>query len=204
MQVTIYEGLVTTSESAAAIYTGTAQAPERAGLGLRIKLKGPGAVLSMKGPRMMNQETCRANFGDSRCGVNIETHAINEVVFALDSGPALVSANEVLTTDPKFKGGYVRRNIGTTLVPIYQYIPILSTGERELGPSTYRVYNLARVPSPPLAEGEAVRIYIACNKLFATCDSTFDNRSNFRGHPRMPRTNPSIVPVQMNTTGKKG
>jgi hypothetical protein len=58
-------------------------------------------------------------------------------------------------------------------------------------------------PRPFLRTGQAVGIFPGCDGRFETCESKFNNRENFGGHPFVPAANPSLVKLSSAINGGK-
>lgn len=197
MTVTIYEGTIADPGSAVAIYTGTAGMPEMSGPRMKIKLRGPGSILSVKGPRMVLQETCIAILGDSRCKKATASFETAASMLSVTSGVGEVDVSAAGFAAGYFRFGYAERTVaGNT-----QRIGIADS--YALGSGNLGV--LFASPIVPAVTGAEAgwKFYAGCDGFFSTCKDKFNNVVNFRGAPRMPRTNPSMIPIQQGQTGKK-
>ena len=69
------------------------------------------------------------------------------------------------------------------------YGPILGPGELTFSWSSS---GRTRISSPLMRSvfdiqvGDKARVYLGCDKTFATCIARFDNALNFRGEPHIP------------------
>lgn len=120
--------------------------------------------------------TCRAGFGDARCGKNAEDLTVEGAVTSVETAYAFFdSARE----EP---GDYFA----------YGLITFTSGANEELSMEV-RDYNNGRfglfLPMPYAIEvGDSYRAVAGCDKIFATCVNRFDNAMNFRGEPHVPGT----------------
>lgn len=134
--------------------------------GLVQKLSQP--VGALYGP------TCRAVFGDSRCGYNAAT--------VTHSGTATASSarhvfSDSARTQPSgyFSFGQVTFTSGA------------NTGlSMEVKEYRNKQFTLA-LPMPySIAPGDAYSVVAGCDKTFKTCITTYNNAVNFRGEPHVP------------------
>jgi uncharacterized phage protein (TIGR02218 family) len=197
MTVTIYEGTVDDPGDAEVIYTGIAQAPQRHGMRMTIKLRGPGSMLSIKGPRLMMQETCRAVLGDARCGKNLAAFTVSAELDSVAGGVYETDLSAASYADGYFRNGYAERVVGTYT----QRIPIADSFDFGNGNLGLR-FASAVTPAPSFPES-GWALTAGCDGYFSTCGTKFSNTANFRGFPHIPRRNPSMIIVADNRSGKK-
>lgn len=120
----------------------------------------------------MFSKTCRAKFGDDKCGVNIDDYAVNCKLLSYDFNLLTCDIQDV--KDGYFKGGKLRISDHQEFKILTHndvYIEIDSTLEFDF--SGYKIITL--VPS--------------CDKNFRTCCYSFNNAVNFRGEPAIPESN---------------
>jgi uncharacterized phage protein (TIGR02218 family) len=120
----------------------------------------------------MFSKTCRAKFGDDKCGVNIDDYAVNCKLLSYDFNLLTCDIQDV--EDGYFKGGKLRTSDHQEFKILTHndvYIEIDSTLELDF--SGYKIITL--VPS--------------CDKNFRTCCYSFNNAVNFRGEPAIPESN---------------
>ena len=114
-------------------------------------------------------KTCRAQFGDAQCAVNIEAFAEIVEVTSIE--------NNIVTIKCKKPDGYFDYGkinfISTNL-----YVPIL----KHLG---NQILLESSIPQEYLGQKE-VKIFRGCDKTIETCYAQFNNSLNFRGEPFIP------------------
>lgn len=200
IMVTIYEGDVGAPSAAVAIFTGKAQAPDSEGQKMKIQLTGPGADLSVQGPRGQLQETCLAVLGDSRCQKDISAMKTTQTLLAISLGVGEFNVAGSGWAEGYFKNGYAERTVGTHKQRIMIADSFTISGSGRLG----ILFGSVVTPAPVGAEAGWV-LAPGCDGYFTTCKAKFSNGINFRGAPHLPKTNPSIIPVQNSqaSSGKK-
>lgn len=143
------------------------------GGGFTAELRGPTALLE----RPVVEQTspgCRAELGDTRCGVDMAgrtriarvMEAVSDEVIELDGAPAAAGA---------YRYGRLRWISGANSG--LESAVLGSTGGRLT----------LREPPPFSPEaGDLVEIAEGCDKNFETCIARFANAANFRGEPYLP------------------
>jgi uncharacterized phage protein (TIGR02218 family) len=120
----------------------------------------------------MFSKTCRAKFGDNKCGINIDDYAVNCDLLSYSFNLLTCDIQDV--EDGYFKGGKLRTEDHKEfkiLTHNGSYIEIDSALETDF--SGYKKVTL--VPT--------------CDKNFRTCCYSFNNAVNFRGEPAIPESN---------------
>lgn len=143
------------------------------GNGFTAELKGPAWVFERPVSELTSPE-CRAQFGDTRCRVDLAPHvhvttiaaAIDPVTF--DVASAAVSANAYGYGRLRWMSG---DNSGLTSAILR------SAGNR---------LTLREAPAYAVSSGTMVEIGEGCDRIFATCRDRFSNAANFRGEPHLP------------------
>jgi uncharacterized phage protein (TIGR02218 family) len=111
-------------------------------------------------------KTCRATFGDSKCGIDIENFAAIKDIYGI--------SNNIVTLDTGKESGYYdygRVNfLGTGI-----YMLILKDNASSLILQG-RVTNEGR-------NSKQVKIFPGCDKTYEICYNKFQNVLNFRGEP---------------------
>jgi uncharacterized phage protein (TIGR02218 family) len=123
------------------------------------------------------QPTCRAEFGDSRCKVNLAAITKTSTVATVDAGNRIVTLASALG-DPAGHYDYGKLTFtsganNTLAMEIKSYVP-----------ETVAL----QLPMPfPIAVGDAVALVPGCQKRFIEdCKARFNNVVNFRGEPHLP------------------
>jgi uncharacterized phage protein (TIGR02218 family) len=134
--------------------------------GIRIKcLRSIGSLYS---------PTCRAQFGDSRCGMNLSLHQVTGSISSVTSRSLFQDS------------GRTEANGHFT----FGSIEFLSGNNNGLFGEVKAFSNasiLLALPMPYAVEvGDNYRLTAGCDKLFATCAARFENAVNFRGEPHVP------------------
>lgn len=118
--------------------------------------------------------SCRANLGDTRCGVNLSLYTIASTVTGVTS--TQVFTDSTITTANLYMHGKLTwtsgDNNGRSMEVKSQSAAGLFTLKAPM-PSTIQV-------------GDTYSVYRGCDKTRATCISTFNNILNFRGEPWLP------------------
>ena len=119
-------------------------------------------------------KTCRANFGDGKCGIDISRYRKSYRIQSIKSRIIIVS-------DMELSSGYY--NMGNALF-------CTATGEN----INYRIiahYNnqvtLEEEVYEDLLKHKEVSLEPACDKNFRTCCNKFNNAVNFRGEPTITK-----------------
>lgn len=119
--------------------------------------------------------TCRAQLGDTRCGVPLDafTHlaAVTQVISPLE-----IVADALTQADNYFAGGTLLWESGA------------NTHLRTAIKHSAQDGRLTGVEPPPypIAIGDAFSAVAGCDKRLATCIATFNNVIHFRGDPFVP------------------
>lgn len=117
---------------------------------------------------------CRADLGDTRCGVNVATYTVTGTVTA-------VTSNQVFTDSGRAEAaGYFNYGLltwtGGNNVGLKMEVKTFASG----------VITLFDAMAKPVQVGDTYSVYAGCDKLFATCKNKFANAVNFRGEPHIP------------------
>lgn len=152
----------------------------RTGETFQTEIRGLSVALEQERGRIY-QYSCDAVFGDSRCGIDLAR------------------------PDLSFEGSIVEIASPTELVVSFATAP--PSGRLALGQlcvlsgqassMTFDVLNHHRDGAGDrlemwlpchgeIAVGDVVRVYVGCNKCFATCRDVFANQVNYRGFPHIP------------------
>jgi len=124
--------------------------------------------LSQNATRIYSK-TCRARFGDAKCGVNIEAFGKIVEVGSIEHNTLTVNHQKI---DGYFDYGKINF-IGSNI-----YIPIL----KQLGK---QLLLESSIP-PEYLQQEKVKIFPGCDKTINSCYTKFNNTLNFRGEPFVP------------------
>lgn len=161
---------------------------EAQGNGKRIKAKGDvfGFVFERKFPRFLMQQDCNVTLFSTACGVNKTTYTKTGTISAI-SGTELTIATASTNAEGWFARGDIWVGSGSTLERrmIVASTPAAGTGQ------TLTV-------DRPLAQnttGASVQFWPGCNGQYSTCSGKFSNALRFRGHPFMPKDNPTLKRV---------
>ena len=116
---------------------------------------------------------CRAELGDAKCRVDMETRRRFSVV--------IVAKGEMIEVPSADAEGMLFGSV--------RILDGANRGERfvvmEANGGTLR---LREAPRWPLEAGMRLELVEGCDKTFATCAARFDNARNFRGEPHLPGT----------------
>jgi uncharacterized phage protein (TIGR02218 family) len=193
LTVSIYEGKLSNPEAMQLIYTGEAQAPNTDGPAWQIKLKGPTAILDLKGPRYVLQPTCLATLGDSKCGLNLATLSVTKTLLSIVGDVATFSDATGLA-DHRFAAGSAERTYGGITIP-YMIVDSRANTDGNLE------LVLAGVVTPAPTVGETWTLIPGCDGQMTTCQG-FGNLVNLRAAPYLPKVDPAMVSIPA-SGGKK-
>lgn len=141
--------------------------------GITAELRGLTAKLAQKTGELFTPE-CRAQFGDSRCKLNLASYTV--------SGTVGTVTNRAIFTVP----GITAPTAGSYVGGVAHFTSGLNAGAKreilEWNGTTATLF----LPVPyVIAPGDAVSLVIGCDKRLATC-KLFGNVVNFRGEPYVP------------------
>lgn len=120
--------------------------------------------------------TCRANFGDPRCGKDLADFKVTGSVTAVTDRRIFSDASRT-EADGTFEMGFLRFTSGNN-----------SQLSREI--KTYATDTIScEIPFPfDVRAGDTYEMFQGCNKTLVTCKTRFNNLINFRGEPYIPVT----------------
>jgi len=142
-------------------------------LGYTVEARGLQDALQTKQGEVTSK-TCRNQFGDSVCGVNLANFTESTTI------AGVASDNKTLTIAFSrgmgyFLGGEITWTSGT------------NTGNK--GKVIYSDGDQVRLLNPlplAIAVGDSVAIARGCDKTFTTCQRAFGNQARFQGEPALP------------------
>jgi len=149
------------------------------------ELRGLGQRLSCKICALYS-ETCRADFGDAQCGVDLAGSGMVQGG-SVDSTAAptqrqrFIAASGLDLTFGRLVGGILTwtGSIGTNLG--------LSMEVARADAATNEITLLLPMPND-IGAGDEFEVVRGCDKTFDTCFHVFNNPLNFRGEPWVPKT----------------
>ncbi|MFK7968069.1 MAG: phage BR0599 family protein [Rickettsiaceae bacterium] len=120
--------------------------------------------------------TCRANFGDAKCGVNIDQYKKTYEIKHIKSCVITLS-------DMNCNSGYYNLGQALFLDKLERIVSfkIISHNGKSI--------TLDKKVSEDLLEQEEVILVVSCDKKFITCCNKFNNAVNFRGEPTIDQHN---------------
>ncbi len=127
------------------------------------------------------ERSCSAALGDARCGIDLTLPTLQAPVAvstATTSRDIVVSGLESFASD-WFTGGTLTFSTGHDAL-----IPFEIKSHRKT--SGIDILELWLPPPFAIAAGDIGRAVAGCRKNFATCQSKFNNVTNFRGFPHIP------------------
>jgi uncharacterized phage protein (TIGR02218 family) len=137
------------------------------------ELRGPAALLERAVVEQTSPE-CRAELGDTRCGIDMASRTLVTWVTA-SAAENVVTVAEAASGPNAYAFGRVRWISGANSG--LESAIVLSDGAQ---------LTLQEPPPFAIAEGDLVEIREGCDKSFATCAARFANAANFRGEPHLP------------------
>lgn len=121
---------------------------------------------------------CRNEFGDRRCGVNVEALAIETLLERAEDGTLMVPGNV------EEKGAFAAGKLRVLTGP-------LSGLDRFIAALDGRALTLDE-DLPEAAVPCRVRMWPGCDKRFSTCAGRYNNAAMFNGEPHVPGTDTLI------------
>lgn len=118
-------------------------------------------------------KTCRANFGDTKCKLDIELYSGEYTV-------GDVYGREVLINNIDKENGYFDTGSAFSLTNSF-CSKIISQINGKI--------ELYKMPQNALKAGDKIKLSKGCDKSFTTCCIKFNNAVNFRGEPNIPEAN---------------
>lgn len=121
------------------------------------------------------QASCRARFGDSKCGINKATYSFTSTVSTITDN--LIINCALANADEFFNGGEIEFTSG------------LNNGiVLEIKTWDLATQNLSLQVTAPyqIQSGDTFTVIRGCNKTIGQCQDTFANAVNFRGEPHVP------------------
>jgi len=120
---------------------------------------------------------CGANFGDTRCTINLTPFTVTGSVTAVTNN-MLFSASSLTQGANYFTNGKITWTSGNN-----------NGRQMEIKAFLNKTVTLALAMSNDILAGDTFSIVAGCDKTNATCQNTFNNLINFRGFPSVPGMN---------------
>lgn len=120
--------------------------------------------------------TCRAAFGDMRCGFSLASVTVSGVVTLADGRFGFTDAAR-LQDDGYFDYGVMTMTSGANIGQ-----------KREVKRYQSKQFTLSEPYAQALMVGDHYSVVAGCDKRFDTCSGRFNNAKNFRGEPHVPGT----------------
>lgn len=141
--------------------------------GFTVELRGLAQVLQSSVGELYSAG-CRADLGDTRCGVLLGPLTVSASIDSVTSGRLFASA-ALTQADGYFDGGLVSFTTG------------LNAGlSMEVRGYTVGSVTLQQPMPYAIQAADVFDILPGCDKSLATCRDTYDNVVNFRGEPYLP------------------
>lgn len=153
---------------------------KRTGATFTAEVRGLAHYLQQPKGRLF-QNTCDADVGDARCGVNLAsaTYKGTAAIVSVISARRFTVSGLTGFAHDFFSRGLVTFTSGAasgTRIEVKTHNSVASTVTIELWTDA---------PGPP-GTGDTFVVTAGCDKRFATCKTKFANSANFRGFPSMP------------------
>lgn len=118
--------------------------------------------------------TCRAEFGDAKCGVNLAAHRVSGTV---DGATGDFTVLDAVRTEAAgfYDEGTMRFDSGVLAGQLFR-VSGFAPG----------VIRLALPFAQPPGVGDVYTLTQGCDKRFGTCTERYNNALNFRGEPHLP------------------
>jgi len=117
---------------------------------------------------------CRYGFGDTSCTINLATYTVTGSVSAMADSARFTDSARSEANDV-FNYGLLTWTSGANSGIAMEVKSFLSKQFTLWLPMPYAI-----------AVGDSYSVYKGCDKRFATCQSTFNNATNFGGFPHLP------------------
>jgi uncharacterized phage protein (TIGR02218 family) len=164
----------------ALIRSGSLGEVKRSGAAFAAEVRGLAHYLQQPRGRLL-QMTCDADFGDARCGVNLDDPAFRGAAIIADAPSA---RRFVVTGLDAYANDFFSRGLATFASGAATGLRVEIKAHLKFnGAVTIDLWTDAQ--GPP-AIGDALTVTAGCDKRFETCQTTFSNSVNFRGFPAMP------------------
>lgn len=131
----------------------------------------------------LTSATCRAVFGDARCGVDAEALAVTGSVDSIDSDS--VTIHDSARTEAPHPSG-TAYFIGGKLTWVTCADARLEGLSMEIREATTGVLQLGTAMPFPVSNGDTYTLTPGCPKHKDDCKGSFDNYGRFRGEPDLP------------------
>lgn len=118
--------------------------------------------------------TCRAEFGDAKCGVNLAAHRVTGTLDG-NMGDFTVLDAARMEAAGFYDDGTLRFESGVLAGQLFR-VSGFAPG----------IVRLALPFAVPPAVGDGYALTQGCDKRFGTCAERYDNALNFRGEPHLP------------------
>jgi hypothetical protein len=190
----IREGSPDAPDAAVVVWTG--EITEAAGNGKAITATGDvfGAIFERKFPRFLMQQGCNVTLFSTACGVTKATYQVTGTLTTSIGNVLTVTCGSTQAAD-YYARGEVWVGSGSSL----ERRLILSSSP---GSGT-QVLTVDRPIVTNGAGGVSATFWAGCDGQYSTCGSKFANKLRFRGHPFMPRDNPTLKRVATNPDARK-
>lgn len=123
----------------------------------------------------LTSRSCRYQFGDSRCGINLASHTWTGTVAAVASRQSFELSDTAPTTDNYFNEGTVTFTSGNNEGVIGQV----------LGYNSARILTLWEPAPYTITVGDSLTVTTGCNRELSGCQG-YSNVVNFGGEPHVP------------------
>ena len=120
--------------------------------------------------------TCRANFGDERCGVDLNKYIVQSVITEVIDNKSFIDAN--LTNED----GYF--DCGIMVILDENGGNLLAEGQVKF--FINKTFELCKPFSIQIQKGMQYAVSVGCDKSANSCSKKFNNIVNFRGETHIP------------------
>jgi uncharacterized phage protein (TIGR02218 family) len=144
-------------------------------------------LLQIEGRRYLS--ACDAMLGDARCGVDLSvdpTHRIDGTVSSVYSRRLFATDTNDIAVLPN--GWFIYGKITWLTGDNTGFVTEIKNHTRQISGTEAWIDMWETLPSA-IQIGDTFTLQVGCDKTIETCFSKFNNVLNFRGFPRMPRTN---------------
>jgi uncharacterized phage protein (TIGR02218 family) len=143
--------------------------------GFTVELRGLAQVLQSTVGQLYSA-ACRADLGDTRCGVDLGPLTVSDAVDSVTSQRQFACA-ALVEADDYWNGGLVTFTSGLNIGLSMEVKDFANTGG---------VITLQQPMPYAVAVSDTFDIRPGCDKSLATCRDVYDNVINFRGEPNVP------------------
>ncbi len=198
LNVQIYKGNISAPSAAAVIFTGKVDSYQFEGEKCTCKLAGPTAIFDTKGPLCVTSQRCWVPLFSPLCTVSEAAKQAAAELTEIDGGTGALSFRLPggdpwpATAADHYRFGYAERTAADGSPRRFR----VSGSEVADGTGDLVLHVQGSVAAAASYPEPDWRLVPGCDKSWARCKVL---GGKFRGFPRMPKSNPALIPVKQQT-----